>query len=187
LAKIILQCIFGGLQPFELLAPFRIRLDASTNSEKESNLRESNHTSGWKIHMRYSFKALTSVCAALLSIQMAHAEGAPNQDFPQKKGYISAPDQHRAIVDCNYELGIGGYPKLRATYVAYPWGGDTVIRILADSNVSASEAAWINACADKKLGRDSGPANAKLTHRPRGNCPRYAPVLYGGSTYCIGS
>ena len=137
--------------------------------------------------MRYSITALTLVFTAMLSAQMAHAEGSPDQDFPQREDYVSAPDQHRAIVDCNYELGKSGYPSMRATYVAYPWGGDTLIRIIADRNVSASEAAWINACADNKLGRISDPAGAKPLNRRLGNCPRHAPVIYGGSTYCVGS
>lgn len=123
----------------------------------------------------------------MLSAQMTHAEGSPNQDFPQRDGYVSAPEQHRAIVDCNYEFGKGGYPKLRATYVAYPWGGDTVVRILPNHNVNANEAAWINACADKKLGRSSGPVYVKRSNRPRGACPRHAAVMYGGSAYCVGS
>jgi len=137
--------------------------------------------------MRHSIKASAVVFTAMLSVQMAYAEGAPDQDFPQREDYFAAPDQHRAIVDCNYELGNGGYPSLRATYVAYPWGGDTLIRIVPDSNVSSSEAAWINACADNKLGRVSDPAGAKPFNRQLGNCPRYAPVIYGGSSYCVGS
>lgn len=129
--------------------------------------------------MSYVLKSLPFICAALISIQMAHAEN--------DKGYISAPDQHRAIADCHYELGKQGYPKLQATYVAYPWGGDTVLRILPGNNVTSGEAAWINACADTKLGRARGVTQATPRHVSRGGCPRRAAPLYRGSGYCIGS
>jgi len=137
--------------------------------------------------MYYSAKTLTLVCAMLFPMHMAHAEGSPNGDFPTDKGYLSASDQHRALVECNYELGKRGWPKMQVTYVPYPWGGDSVFRILPDRNLSVEQAAWVNSCADKKLGRDTGVVGAKPADALRGNCPRNAPVLYGGSAYCIGS
>ena len=137
--------------------------------------------------MRYLAKAATSACAVLLSMQMAHAEGPPDGDFPKRKGYNSAAEQHRAIVDCKYELGSPGWAKMQVRYVAYPWGGDSVFRILPDRYVSAEDAAWINSCADRKLGRNSDPVGANPRQGLRGNCPRNAPALYGGSAYCIGS
>ncbi|MFX0542820.1 hypothetical protein ACEWPM_013930 [Roseovarius sp. S4756] len=122
-----------------------------------------------------------------LAIQTAHAEGAPDRDFPHKEGYVSAPEQHRAISDCHYKLGKRGYPKLRATYVAYPWGGDTVMRILPDRRVSPNDAAWINACADAKLGRATDTVVRRVIVKRVNGCPKHAPTLYGGVQYCIGN
>ncbi len=137
--------------------------------------------------MFYAFKTLCFIFVTAISIQTAHAEGAPERDFPQKEGYLPAPEQHRAIVDCHFAMGKSGHPKLRATYVAYPWGGDTVLRILPDYHVTPAEAARINACADTKLGRPSSEVHATPVDRSRRPCPRYAPTIYGGARYCIGN
>ncbi|QIE46095.1 hypothetical protein G5B38_11495 [Pseudohalocynthiibacter aestuariivivens] len=132
--------------------------------------------------MSYLVKSAIATCATLLLVQMVHAEG-----LPRKKGYVSAQDQHRAIVDCKYQLGSPGRAKMEVVYVASPWGGDSVFRILPDRNVSSADAAWINACADEKLGRSSAPVGAQPGQGSGGKCPKNAPVIYGGGTYCIGS
>ncbi len=132
--------------------------------------------------MRILAKALISTSAATLFLQMAHAG-----ELPERNGYIPAPAQHSAILDCKYELGTHGWPRIQATYVAYPWGGDSVLRIVPDHQISAQDAAWINACADKKLGRISAPADGAPVQPRRNKCTKNAPVIYGGATYCIRS
>ena len=128
--------------------------------------------------MRGVAKVLVLAGSALLLAQVAHAA-----DFPKQKDRLSASEQRGAIVDCKYELGRSGWPLLQATYVEYPWGGKTVMRILPHGNVSTQDAAWINACADDRLGRGQRLATpAQTSHNP---CPRHAPVIYGGATYCI--
>ncbi|KZY41054.1 hypothetical protein A3731_12370 [Roseovarius sp. HI0049] len=109
-------------------------------------------------------------------------------DFPVRKGYIPATEQHQAIIDCQYELGLRGVPKIQATYVAYPWGGDSVLRILPHGSVGAGEAAWINACADARLGRTTTQAViVKRVRKVDGVCPPWASVLYRGDGYCVGN
>lgn len=132
--------------------------------------------------MHFSAKALVLICSSLLTMQTANAA-----DFSQAKDYPSATEQRGAIADCMYELGKRDWPLLQATYVERPWGGKTVIRILPHRNVKAEDAAWINACADTRLGRASRPLAPKPVNRPRGHCPRHASVLYGGTAYCVGS
>ncbi|MEQ8899269.1 MAG: hypothetical protein RID23_19480 [Roseovarius sp.] len=126
-------------------------------------------------------RILTLACAAVLTALPAFA------DLPVRKGYIPATLQHQAIIDCQYELGLRGAPKIQATYVAYPWGGDSVLRILPHGSVGAGEAAWINGCADARLGRDTTPVQVKRVPKTWGTCPPGASVLYGGSAYCVGN
>ena len=139
-------------------------------------IREKTGSPGVKIKMRHLAKLCLLVFAATASAQIAYA------DLPKRKGYLPATEQHKAIIDCQYELGLQGSPKIQATYVAYPWGGDTVLRILPHGSVGSEDAAWINACADKRLGRSSAPVAPRAT----GRCPRGASVLHGGSGYCVG-
>ena len=125
-------------------------------------------------------RTLVLACAAALGASAALA------DLPVRKGYIPATEQHQAIIDCQYELGLRGAPKIQATYVAYPWGGDSVLRILPHGSVGVEAAHWINACADAKLGRDTTVVRVKRVPKTRGLCARGASVLYGGSAYCVG-
>ena len=117
-----------------------------------------------------------------LAVQAAHAS-----EMPADKKFVSVTEQRTAIVDCKYELGRGGWPKLQATYVETPWGGQAFLRILPGQLVSAEDAKWINACADKRLGRNSQALLAKPLQQPSGFCPKHAPVMYGGTRYCIKS
>lgn len=126
-------------------------------------------------------RSLTLACAAVLGASAALA------DLPVRKGYIPATEQHQAIVDCQYELGLRGAPKIQATYVAYPWGGDSVLRILPHGSVGANEAAWINACADARLGRDTTVVRVKRVRKVDRACPPGASVLYRGAGYCVGN
>lgn len=127
-------------------------------------------------------KALVLTFSSLFTMQTANAA-----DFSQGRDYPSATEQRGAIADCMYELGKRDWPLLQATYVERPWGGRTVIRILPHRNVKAEDAAWINACADTRLGRSSRPLAPRPVDRLRGPCPRHASVLYGGAAYCVGS
>lgn len=106
-------------------------------------------------------------------------------DLSSAKKYVSVTAQRGAIVDCKYELGRRGWPKLQATYVEKPWGGQTYLRILPGQRVSAEDAKWINACADQKLGRGSQALLAKPVQQQKGFCPKHAPVMYGGTGYCL--
>ena len=130
--------------------------------------------------MKQLARPLILACAAALTALPALA------DLPQRKGYIPATEQHQAIIDCQYERGLRGAPKIQATYVAYPWGEDSVLRILPHGSVGAADAAWINACADARLGRASAPVQVRRVRKSKGVCPSYASVLYGGTAYCVG-
>ena len=134
--------------------------------------------------MRHLVKTCVLACVALGPLQTAQADTAV------RTGHIPATEQHQAIIDCKYELGLRGAPKIQATYVAYPWGGDSVLRILPHGSVGAGEAAWINACADARLGRGTATTTVVTVKRVRkvdSICPPWASVLYRGSTYCVGN
>ncbi|WP_422028544.1 hypothetical protein [Roseovarius sp.] len=136
--------------------------------------------------MRHLLKPFILACAALAPFHPALADTAI------RTGHIPATEQHQAIIDCKYELGLRGAPKIQATYVAYPWGGDTVLRILPHGSVGAGEAAWINACADARLGRavtttTTTVVRVKRVRKVDSICPPWASVLYRGSTYCVGN
>lgn len=108
-------------------------------------------------------------------------------DLAASGGYLSVSEQRSALVACKYDRRIGGWPKFKATYVEKPSGGQTFLRILPHGNVTPAVAAEINACADRKLGRPTQPVTTPRAERKLGRCPAHAPVLYGGTTYCIGS
>lgn len=137
------------------------------------------------LKMRNLLTPCLLACAAALPFQPAHADTAAR--------HIPATVQHQAIIDCQYELGLRGAPKIQATYVAYAWGGDTVLRILPHGSVGAGEAAWINACADARLGRGTATTTTttvvtvKRVRKVDSLCPPWASVLYRGSTYCVGN
>lgn len=132
--------------------------------------------------MRITKKLMVLVGSIALAGQFAQAA-----DGSKAGKYVSVTTQRNAIVECKYELGRGGWPTMQATYVETPYGGQTHMRILPGQRVTAEDAKWINACADQKLGRKSGAVPAKPEPRPSGFCPKHAPVMYGGSRYCIKS
>ncbi|WP_135505479.1 hypothetical protein [Roseovarius aestuariivivens] len=115
----------------------------------------------------------------LLSMQ-----GALAVDGSRNDGYLSVTEQREALVDCKFELGRGGWPAFKASYVEKPWGGQTLLRIEPGANVNAQDAAWINSCADQKLGRSSEVIERPV-ERASGFCPKHAPVIYGGARYCL--
>ena len=126
--------------------------------------------------MRKQMKFAVLVCSIFGFMQQAQASDTPG-------GYISFSDQRQAIVDCKYDLGRRGYPKFQVTYTEYPAGGPSVVRLLPSRSMSEQDAAWINACADKKLGRGSGPVDPRPVES---FCSRHSEVMVGGSAYCIG-
>ncbi|MCZ0810735.1 MAG: hypothetical protein ACQEVT_05935 [Pseudomonadota bacterium] len=133
--------------------------------------------------MSHAARFLMAAAALVLTLQgnaPAHAGGQSRQ-----APYVSVTEQRSALVACKDELGRRGWPRFQASYVEYPWGGQTTLRILPYRNVSANDAAWINSCADKALGRKTGPVMEIRRKASAGGCPRNAPVLYRGAGYCI--
>lgn len=116
---------------------------------------------------------------SLLSVLLAPLGMAQATPEPIDKNRLSVTEQRTAIVDCQYDLGVGGWPRFNVTYVEVPWGSQSTLTLLPGGRISAEEAAWINACADKKLGRNSGAVVAQPTRR---RCPS---VMMGGSGYCF--
>ncbi|MGX0977047.1 L-aminopeptidase/D-esterase-like protein [Roseovarius sp. MBR-51] len=102
---------------------------------------------------------------------------------------IPVLEQRKAILDCRYEMGFRGQARFGATWSELPPGGSTISWIVPGSNLSPAQADRINECADQRLGRASTPRFATQAQRQsvrvRGSCPSHAPVLFGGSTYCL--
>lgn len=102
---------------------------------------------------------------------------------------IPVLEQRKAILDCRYEMGLRGGANFGAIWPELPPGGHTVTWIVPGSNLSPAQADMINECADERLGRAATPrfATGAQTERKRGYryCPSHAPVLFGGSAYCI--
>lgn len=115
--------------------------------------------------------------------QLSLAETGMTDDGIIRKGHYPANEQSIALTDCHYERGLSGWPTIEAVYVPYPWGGDTVMRVLPDQRSTEADATWVNACADRKLGRNSQPQPVEGSSS---SCPRGASVLYGGAGYCVG-
>lgn len=102
---------------------------------------------------------------------------------------IPVQEQRAAILDCRYEMGIRGPARFGATWSELPPGGSTVSWIVPGSNLSPAQADRINECADQRLGRATTPRFATETQRQnvrvQSACPAHAPMIYGGSTYCL--
>lgn len=102
---------------------------------------------------------------------------------------IPVQEQRKAILDCRYEMGIRGPARFGATWSELPPGGSTVSWIVPGTNLSPAQADRINECADQRLGRASTPRFASEAQeksvRVRRTCPAHAPVMFGGSTYCL--
>lgn len=134
--------------------------------------------------MSQSFRFLSrGVFASLLVTTLATpsvANSAPR---------IPVQEQRKAILDCRYEMGIRGPARFGATWSELPPGGSTVSWIVPGSSLSPAQADRINECADQRLGRAETPRFATESQRQsvrvRKTCPAYAPVILGGSTYCI--
>lgn len=130
------------------------------------------------------FIRMGGLCFALaLFAQPVIAETGKTDDGIIRKEHYPANEQSIALSDCHYERGLSGWPTIEAVYVPYPWGGDTRMRALPDRRSSAEDAAWVNACAERKLGRDTRPLPKDHATSP---CPRGASVLHGGAGYCVG-
>lgn len=105
----------------------------------------------------------------------------PNAGFDS---YVPVSEQRRVILTCRDELGLRGPATLKAVYPSNPPGGQTLLRIAPDQRLSAANAAHVNACADRVLGREVVQSDPGA----RENAPRCfdgAPVFVGGATYCI--
>lgn len=133
--------------------------------------------------MRY---AVTKVPFAVCALLALSASALALELGADRAGYHTANEQRAAILDCKYDLGHGGRAIFQAVWQEYPLAGNSVLKILPRGGVSTNDAAWINECADKKLGRAQGAVTPKPPEAHRGRCPRNAPVIYGGATYCIG-
>jgi len=114
---------------------------------------------------------------------------APAKVSADPNRYIPVLEQRAAILDCRYEMGLRGPARFGAEWPEIPPGGLTVTWILPRHGLSPQQADRINECADQRLGRNPTPrfaSAAPATHEGRSNgCPRHAPVLFGGSTYCL--
>ncbi|MCB4457682.1 hypothetical protein [Leisingera sp. McT4-56] len=111
----------------------------------------------------------------------------------------SAETQNANILACKNELGVPGQFEVQV----FSYGSRaTEVTIVPGGSVTKQDARAINACARGKLrrGATAAPAQpyqaggleqaapqAAYTTVPRLQCPKDASVLYGGSTYCVGS
>jgi hypothetical protein len=103
--------------------------------------------------------------------------------------YIPVQEQRAAILDCRYEMGLRGPARFGAEWPELPPGGQTITWILPGANLSPEQTDRVNECADERLGRAAAPRFAsgaqKTQQKTYRACPRHAPVIFGGSTYCI--
>lgn len=130
--------------------------------------------------MRHMFK----LC--LLAFATAMPLAAQAADLTVRTRHVTAAEQQQAILDCQYQMGLRGAPKIQA----YHTGGHTVLRIRPYGHVDTHAAARINACADARLGRTAKVVQVERVPVRRtvvGACPSWAPVLYRGSGYCVGN
>lgn len=109
--------------------------------------------------------------------------------FADPDRYIPVLEQRAAILDCRYEMGIGGAARFGAEWPEIPPGGQTITWILPSSDLTAVQTDQINECADKRLGRAKTPRYSSSTETKKKNkyskCPPGAPIMFGGSLYCI--
>lgn len=129
----------------------------------------------------YEAQALTSCIAYRFGASTVTAAANPNR-------YISVSEQRSAILDCKHKFGIGGGVRLGGQWQEIPIGQQTRIWIVPHGRVTPEAANRINACADQALGRGGSPV-VKVTGvaRRASPCPKHAPVMYGGTQYCIGN
>jgi hypothetical protein len=113
----------------------------------------------------------------------------PSRALADPARYIPVLEQRAAILDCRYEMGIRGPARFGAEWPEIPPGGQTITWILPGQGLGPEQTDRINECADQRLGRAPTPrfATGAPQAKPEayGTCPRHAPVLFGGSTYCI--
>lgn len=108
--------------------------------------------------------------------------------FADPNRYIPVLEQRAAILDCRYEMGLRGAARFGAEWPETPPGGQTVTWILPGPNLTPAQTDRINECADERLGRaktprfTSGQTSERFEYR---RCPPGAPVILGGTTYCI--
>ncbi|WP_291730037.1 hypothetical protein [Leisingera sp. F5] len=111
----------------------------------------------------------------------------------------SAEAQRANIFACKNERGVAGQFEVQV----FSYGSRaTEVTIVPGGAVTKEDARAINACARAKLrgvstaapgqtyqasGIEQAVPKAAATAGPLLQCPKDAPVLYGGSTYCVGS
>ena len=96
------------------------------------------------------------------------------------------------LLECKAQLGFSGQTKTQVTFD----GGIPSARVIPFDQISASDAAQINACADSVATLDGGlqvvptqsadvtPAAVATPIGP-GQCPRGRSGLYAGTSYCF--
>lgn len=100
-----------------------------------------------------------------------------------------------ALLECKAQLGLPGQTQTQVTFD----GGVPMARVVPFDQITAEDAARINACADSAAPLSDGlqvvpmsdaadltPATVPSTQN-LGNCPLGRSGLYGGTSYCFGS
>ena len=108
---------------------------------------------------------------------------------------VAAEQMELALLECKAQLGLPGQTKIQVTFD----GGVAAARVVAFDQITSTDAARINACADGATTLEDGlkvvplqaSASGTLTPAPvqasfaTGDCPRGRAGLYAGTSYCF--
>ena len=140
--------------------------------------------------MKHPLKTLLPLLAAALIAPLA-ATGPATADtyrvstHPGFDRFVTTNEQRRILLQCRRDIGVRGAATFNAIFPDNPPGGQTLLRIAPDGRLSVAQASQVNACADRALGLPvAQPVAAQREFTPR--CFKGAPILMGGSSYCIG-